>query len=167
MTEFSSFILIGTGGHFTFQVLNSLIQSNCLPEFYIQSGSPAVNPALEFAHIAIEIGGYENPIISLLQQNCIPFAYQSSLDMTPFIRGIQADFILVACWPELLHKDIIDSVRCAALNLHPSLLPAFRGCDPITDQIASGQLPYGVSLHLLSERFDCGEIIDQQKKWNN
>lgn len=158
-----SFIVLGTGGPFTFHLLSSLIQSQCLPVAYVQYASSSSAPPLEFSNIPIESNINQNPILPFLQQKEIPFFYQSALDLSAFINEYNADFILVACWPELISKAVIESVNCAALNMHPSLLPAFRGFDPIRDQIASGILPFGVSLHLLNEQFDCGDIVLQQE----
>ena len=56
---------------------------------------------------------------------------------------------------------MIESVDRLALNMHPSMLPAYRGADPIGRQIACGEPRPGVSLHLLSQRFDAGDILAQ------
>ncbi|MFB3059470.1 MAG: formyltransferase family protein, partial [Gammaproteobacteria bacterium] len=61
----------------------------------------------------------------------------------------------------LLGTEIVNAVGKAALNLHPSLLPDYRGADPVIAQIASREINLGVSLHLLSQKFDCGDIIGQ------
>jgi methionyl-tRNA formyltransferase len=163
LSELPPFILLGTGGHYTWQVLKCLIDGGCLPSAYVQYGAPAISQSLQLAHIPVEVDGNKKPILTLLQDYSIPVFYQSRHDLTALIKGLKADFMLVACWPERIHQDTIRSVNCAAVNLHPSLLPAFRGYDPITEQIASGHQPFGVSLHLLSEQFDCGDIIMQEE----
>ena len=70
-------------------------------------------------------------------------------------------FLLIACWPYLIAPQLIESPRGAALNLHPSLLPAYRGADPLRQQLAAGDHRYGVSLHLLNQQFDQGDIVAQ------
>ncbi len=69
--------------------------------------------------------------------------------------------MLVACWPYLIDSSVIDSLDGAALNLHPSLLPAFRGPDPIGEQLNSDDRRFGVSLHRLSNSFDRGDLVAQ------
>ncbi len=75
----------------------------------------------------------------------------------------QIDFILVACWPYRIGKPLIRAARKATLNLHPSLLPAYRGADPLGDQLAAGDDDFGVTLHLLDSRFDHGDIVAQAR----
>ena len=92
----------------------------------------------------------------------IPLAYAPELlqqSCARLIRQRSIDFLLVACWPYLIGPAILASVGKAALNLHPSLLPAYRGADPVGRQIELGERRLGVSLHLLSQRFDAGDIV--------
>jgi methionyl-tRNA formyltransferase len=77
------------------------------------------------------------------------------------LRQQAIDFLLVACWPYLIQPILINSASRAALNLHPSLLPLHRGPDPIGEQMASGERPFGVTLHLLNSEFDEGDIVAQ------
>jgi methionyl-tRNA formyltransferase len=74
-------------------------------------------------------------------------------------RGIE--FILVACWPYLIGETLAGSASAAALNLHPSLLPRYRGPDPLRQQREAGDERYGVTLHLLDRQFDHGDIVAQ------
>jgi len=71
------------------------------------------------------------------------------------------EFILVVCWPYLLSEEVCAIAKKAALNLHPSLLPKFRGANPLEDQLRAGETSFGVSLHLLSPVFDAGDIVKQ------
>lgn len=158
-----SYCLLGTGGNFTYQVLKSLIESNCPPIAYVQYGAPQITQVLEIAHIPIETKLTIKPIFGLLKQHSVPVYYHSTPELSELIERIQADFMLVACWPVRIDQVTIQSVKRAAVNLHPSLLPAFRGYDPITDQIESNQQPFGVSLHMLSDQFDCGDIVMQEE----
>ena len=92
----------------------------------------------------------------------IPIAYAPPARQSQCARLLRQealDFLLVACWPYRIEKNIIDSVIKAALNLHPSLLPAYRGADPISRQLECGEHRLGVSLHMLSQHFDRGDIV--------
>jgi methionyl-tRNA formyltransferase len=79
------------------------------------------------------------------------------------IRLQSIDFLLVACWPYLISPTLIASAAKAALNLHPSLLPMYRGPDPVTRQIECGERSPGVTVHLLSREFDAGDIVAQAR----
>jgi methionyl-tRNA formyltransferase len=79
------------------------------------------------------------------------------------LSAIQADYILLACWPYLLSTDVTGLANKAALNIHPSLLPRYRGANPIAKQLAHREGELGVTLHLLNEKFDQGDILAQAK----
>ena len=73
----------------------------------------------------------------------------------------EIEFILVVCWPYLIDEEVINSVSKGALNLHPSLLPNFRGPDPVGEQLEAFDVKFGVTLHLLNSQFDQGDIVAQ------
>jgi methionyl-tRNA formyltransferase len=162
MSESSKYLLLGSGAHFTYQVLQHLLQRYYPPLAYVQHGTEAQLSAGQFADIPVENNIQFHPIPALLQHHALPFYYHQGLDLPEFIQHSDIDFILVACWPRLISNEIIRSVNCAALNLHPSLLPAFRGVDPIRAQLEAQHEHFGVSLHLLNDAYDCGDIVLQQ-----
>jgi methionyl-tRNA formyltransferase len=61
----------------------------------------------------------------------------------------------------IISKDVIDSFDFGIINSHFSLLPEWRGADPITFSILSGQKETGVSLMLIDEKMDEGELLAQ------
>lgn len=71
------------------------------------------------------------------------------------------DLICVACFPRLLPKRWLDRPRFGGLNLHPSLLPAYRGRFPLVDQLKAGEKHTGVTLHFMDQGADTGDIIAQ------
>jgi methionyl-tRNA formyltransferase len=162
MHKLHNFLLLGSGTHFTYQVLKQLLSCNCLPVAYIQYGGPISLTPSHFGNIPIESSRPLSPVDALMEQYDIACYYQDSLPLADWVQQRNIDFLLVACWPELISAELINSVNCAAVNLHPSLLPAFRGFDPISDQLDSGNSSFGVSLHLLNESFDCGDIVLQE-----
>lgn len=77
------------------------------------------------------------------------------------VESTQAEYLLVACWPSLLSDHLRAAVNDRAYNLHPSLLPAYAGRDPIAEQINADETRLGVTLHQLDQQFDQGPIIRQ------
>lgn len=160
-TDRFQFIILGTGGAYTYHVLKTLINQSCYPLGYIQSGSRPSQKQLKFADIELEVAKPKDKLTELLQTHNIPVFYQKSADMTQLVQQFDADFLVVACWPELIPNDVINAVSIAALNLHPSLLPNYRGSDPIQAQLVVGDLNFGITLHLLDSHFDHGDIVLQ------
>ena len=161
MTESTRFVVLGTGGAFTHIVLKTLIRNKLLPLAYIQSGDRPQHEKTSFADIPLEVNKPHSPISKLLEAASIPSYYQSQLELAERVKQQHADFLLVACWPDLLPNRVLRSVAKAALNLHPSLLPKYRGADPVSAQLTANDFQFGVTLHLLNEQFDAGDIVLQ------
>ena len=73
------------------------------------------------------------------------------------------DFFFVLAYGKILRPEILEISKNGILNLHPSLLPKYRGPSPIMSAILDDQKETGVSLMLLDEKMDHGPIIAQQK----
>lgn len=152
------FALLASGADFSREVLACLNARGCPPSMLVlPEYPPAEIDAIPLA---------ESPVTRdfLQLEQGIEVAYAPAARQHEFadlVNSREFDFLLVACWPYLLAPRLIDSPACATLNLHPSLLPAYRGADPLGQQLASGDRRFGVSLHLLDQRFDHGDIVAQ------
>ncbi len=73
------------------------------------------------------------------------------------------DMLLSACWPWRLPASILDAYPAAAFNLHPSLLPQFRGPAPLFWQLRQGVDETGITLHALGPEFDSGPVFGQER----
>ncbi len=82
-----------------------------------------------------------------------------------FVKKLQAsnwDLFVVAAYGKILKKEVLDLPAHGTLNVHPSLLPAFRGSSPIESAILAGLSETGVSIMLLDEQMDHGPVLAQQ-----
>lgn len=153
------YVLLLNGANFACEVLEALLRLDLPPALLVV---PEYPPAAEPEARPVEVDS--KPPQSRLARlaGSIPLAYapeRRQQQCARLIRERSIDFMLVACWPYLIAPVMVDSVGKAALNLHPSLLPAYRGADPVGRQIERGERRLGVSLHLLSQRFDEGDIV--------
>ena len=97
------------------------------------------------------------------KKNRIPFS-----TLLDYIQNPQAtDLILVSGCTVKIPLNVIRTARVAAINIHQSLLPAYRGRHPINWAIIRGEKNTGVTLHYLTEQFDEGRIIFQNKVKTN
>jgi len=69
---------------------------------------------------------------------------------------------LVLCFPERLPVEITTLPRYGCFNIHPSLLPRYRGPSPLFWQFYNGERDGGVTVHQVTENIDAGPIIAQQ-----
>jgi len=78
------------------------------------------------------------------------------------LRDLDPDVIVVACFPRLLPSALLDLPRHGALNVHPSLLPAYRGPQPLFWIFHDGLEHAGVTVHLMDSGADTGDIVAQR-----
>lgn len=78
------------------------------------------------------------------------------------ILKLNADIILVGTWGEKLKKSIIDLPKLASINVHPSLLPKYRGPNPYLQVLKHMEKETGVTFHLMNEKYDSGAILLQK-----
>ena len=128
---------------------------------------PGVEPNLELQNIG-GIPIVQNPNHSTIEKLALeyhlPLSYVQDISSRQFqeeVAGFKPDYILVACFPYKLPPAIWQMPRIACLNLHPSLLPAYRGPYPVFWQLKNGEPKTGITLHLVNEEIDSGDIVLQ------
>ncbi len=80
------------------------------------------------------------------------------------LDAYQPDVIAVAAYGRLLPARVLEMPEHGCLNIHPSLLPRYRGPSPVVTAILDGVSATGVSLMLLDEGMDTGPIIAQRER---
>jgi methionyl-tRNA formyltransferase len=85
----------------------------------------------------------------------------------PETRAVYASYMpdayCVACFSLYIPRNILDIPRLGCLNVHPSLLPANRGPDPLFWTFRNGDEQTGVTIHLMDEGLDTGPIVAQER----
>lgn len=80
-----------------------------------------------------------------------------------YILKTNADIILVGTWREKIKKETFSMPKIGTVNIHPSLLPRYRGPNPYSQVIMRGEKKSGVTIHLMDENFDTGAILLQKE----
>jgi methionyl-tRNA formyltransferase len=75
------------------------------------------------------------------------------------IRSRRPDALIVAGFPHLLSKAILDLARCGGVNVHPGRLPEERGPSPLFWALKDGRTTIGFAIHILDEREDAGALL--------
>lgn len=78
------------------------------------------------------------------------------------IKQIKPDLIIVASYGQIIPKKILSISKWGSINIHPSLLPKYRGASPIASAILNNEQKTGVSIILMDEKIDHGPIIEQK-----
>ncbi|MBF8247056.1 MAG: methionyl-tRNA formyltransferase [Rickettsia sp.] len=79
------------------------------------------------------------------------------------IKKIDADLIIVVSYDKKIPSEILFDKKLGALNIHPSLLPKYRGASPIQHTILNKDLETGVCIIKMDEKFDTGDIVISKK----
>jgi len=82
-----------------------------------------------------------------------------SVDTVAELAALKPDIIVVAAFGQILPKTVLDIPRYGCLNIHPSLLPRFRGVSPVPAAILAGDTFTGVCIMLLDPGMDTGPIM--------
>ncbi|HEV8666800.1 MAG TPA: methionyl-tRNA formyltransferase [Candidatus Paceibacterota bacterium] len=79
------------------------------------------------------------------------------------LSNTEWDVFVVAAYAKLIPKNILEIPKHGCLNIHPSLLPKFRGPSPALSAILADERSTGVSVMQMAERMDAGPVIAQAK----
>jgi phosphoribosylglycinamide formyltransferase-1 len=76
-------------------------------------------------------------------------------------REAQADLVVMAGWMRIVTEELIGTFPERLINIHPSLLPSFRGARAVADALEAGVTLSGCTAHLVSLEVDTGPILAQ------
>ena len=79
------------------------------------------------------------------------------------LKNLNADIMITCAYGQILSREIIDICRYGIINIHASLLPAYRGAAPIQYAVINGEKETGVTIMQTDEGLDTGDIIRQYK----
>ena len=72
------------------------------------------------------------------------------------------DYVIMAGYMRMVHEPILAAFPNRVVNLHPALLPSFKGAHAIQDAYEYGVKVTGVTVHFADDKYDCGPIIAQR-----
>jgi len=90
------------------------------------------------------------------------YAPERLRDATERLAGARADVFAVASYGKIVPAAILELPRLGALNVHPSLLPRYRGATPLQAQLRDGVRSGGVTIILMDAGMDTGDIVLQE-----
>lgn len=84
-------------------------------------------------------------------------------DCVRALKNLQPTAIVVVAFGQLLPRSVLELPTCGCINVHPSLLPKYRGAAPIQWALINGEVETGITIMLLDEGEDTGDIIRQER----
>jgi methionyl-tRNA formyltransferase len=108
----------------------------------------------------------KSPVHVIAEKNnievCTPVSLRSLIEQERF-KNFKPDVAVVSAYGLILPQEILNTPKYGFINIHPSLLPRWRGAAPIQHAILSGDQETGVSIMQLDEGLDSGPILKQEK----
>ncbi|QKX02153.1 methionyl-tRNA formyltransferase [Wolbachia endosymbiont of Dirofilaria (Dirofilaria) immitis] len=108
----------------------------------------------------------KSPIHAVAEKNdievCAPTSLKSLVEQEKF-KSFKPDVAVIVSYGLILPKEILNIPKYGCINIHPSLLPRWRGAAPIQHAILAGDRETGISIMQLSEGLDSGPILKQKK----
>ena len=99
----------------------------------------------------------------LLDIPSVRIASKNEDDIIKIFEAYNIDIIVMAGWMRVVSKKFIDAFPGRIINLHPSLLPKYKGLHAIRQAIEAGESETGCSVHYVTEELDSGAVIRQSE----
>ena len=150
------FVFLGSPP-FATPVLERLLASRFRPELVV---TPPSRPRGRGRRVT------PSPVAELAGKKSVAVLQPDSVRDAGFLdqlRAVGADVFLVVSYGELLRQEFLDLARDECLNVHPSLLPRWRGASPIQAAILAGDRETGVSIQRVVLALDAGDVLVAQR----
>lgn len=104
---------------------------------------------------------FKNFVISR-KLNYIDYDELDEPQLIQVIQNLDVDVAVVCSFNYKIPKVLLNSTKDGFINVHPSMLPKYRGGNPYSRVIMNGETETGVTIHFMDENFDTGDIIAQK-----
>ncbi|MBI2507100.1 MAG: methionyl-tRNA formyltransferase [Candidatus Niyogibacteria bacterium] len=150
-----NFIFFGTS-EFAIPILDALKNKGWLPKLVVATPDRPAGRKLKLKSSPVKMWAEKNGIPVIQPENLKnPDTFQKLTDT-------KCRLILVAAYGKIMPKEVLDLPEKGSLNVHPSLLPRYRGADPIRSAILAGDKKTGVTVMLMDEKMDHGPILKHE-----
>ncbi len=137
------------------------------PDFAVPTlESLAASPTFDVALVVTQGAKGLSPVERAAGELSLPVYKPATLRDPEFRRPLveaEADLFVVAAFGLIFRQRALDIPRLGAVNVHPSLLPKYRGASPIAAAIQAGDMESGVSLMVMDAGIDTGAVISVER----
>ena len=150
-----NFVFWGTD-EFSVIVLDELKKAGLLPSLVVTATDKKMGRGMHLT---------PPPVKLWAEKHGIPLLQPDKLDDGFYLQLTTYDLqlFIVASYGKIIPKEVLDIPEPGSLNVHPSLLPKYRGASPIQSQIISEEKNIGVTIIKMDEKMDHGPILAKHK----
>jgi len=158
-------IYFGMAGDFSFIPFQYLLDNSINICAVVIPGAMS-NNKISGGQLPVIVANQQETIESRANTLGIPILHlDASMDEISInkMSACKPDVIIIACFPYKLPGSIYTLPRSGCFNLHPSLLPAYRGPAPLFWQLRAGEQAMGMTVHYVDDGIDTGDIVGQSR----
>ena len=146
----SKFVFFGTP-RFAVIVLDELKAAGLVPSLIVTAPDKPAGRGMRLTPPPVKIWAQENKVTYMQPERLSDATYH--LKPNTYALGV------LAAYGKIIPRSLVEALPRGILNVHPSLLPKYRGSSPIQSQILADDRDVGVSIMLLDEKMDHGPIV--------
>lgn len=140
--------------------LQALIDAAAKPEYPADIVLVISNKADAYGLTRAKNSGIHSHVINHSDYN---LREEFDMAVNALLKQHQIEYVCLAGFMRILSAKFVNIWKGKMLNIHPSLLPDFKGANAVRDALSSGVKESGCSVHMVTEEMDAGEIIAQAK----
>ena len=99
--------------------------------------------------------------VSVLDHRLIKDRRELDTELVRLFRADQVELVVMAGWMRIVTDVLVSAFSQRLINIHPSLLPSFRGMDAVGQALEAGVKLTGCTVHIVTEELDAGPILAQ------
>lgn len=131
----------------------------------VQTGKLRVNPVVVISDVPDAFALTRAQRAKIASEVVNPRDFQGrkqwSASLTRILQSWQVDLVILAGFMRIVDEDLLAAFPGRVLNIHPSLLPRYRGLDTYQRVLEAGDEFHGSSVHFVTEELDGGPVIAQ------
>lgn len=151
----SRIVFFGTP-QFAVSVLEEMDETGIMPDTIVTAPDKKAGRGLEVAPPEVKRWAEEKGVLTIQ-----PEKLDANDPRAEILFNNEWDLFIVAAYGKILSREILKLPKYGTLNVHPSLLPKFRGPSPIESAILADEKETGVTIMLVDEELDHGKVVAQ------
>lgn len=140
--------------------LQALIDASAAPDYPAQIALVISNKKDAYGLARAEKSGVDACVID---HKNYPSREEFDAAIDVLLNQYAIEFVCLAGFMRILSSGFVNKWQGRMINIHPSLLPDFKGANAVRDALAAGVKESGCTVHLVTEEMDAGEIIAQSR----
>ncbi len=139
------------------EILDGLLAADITPQAVVTQPDRPAGRGMRLAATPVRSLASTNDLTVLTPEKAKDPDFQAQ------IAALKPDVLVTAAYGQMIPTALLTLPRLGAINVHPSLLPRYRGADPIRRALWNGDVETGVTILYMTPKLDAGDILAQER----